>query len=397
MRASVLLVLGLALIVGLGVAVAVKSLGLLTPPVTVATQPPPPPAPQPVVAQPPRPQLLVATKNLFVGDTIRPGDVRLRTIRAEELEEYEKTKGADFVPPILDSVYYRFMAIDISADTPLRKKSLKELSKPEPLHARLVPGMRAINVSIPKIGSAGGLIQVGDWVDLYITTEIGRTDLTGRLTQTGVLVHHALVIAKRDTLFTGFASIAPETSIQYTLAVNSYRAALVEFGRSVGVLTMSPISEQEKKQLDELKQTITKEPSKIALLSYSDANSTDYKLEDQRIKDSQEGKLSVGSEDLIRVLNLKPIPVPTPPLLPPAPRVKATPPPPITVEILSGTRQAAKAEFPVPAPAPEPEPLPPAPPTPPQGRYFFVLPKPTVTTPEPTLGTATPVPVATPN
>jgi Flp pilus assembly protein CpaB len=397
MRASFLLVLGLALLVGLGVAVALKSLGLLTPQtIAVPTQAPPPPPPV-IAPPPPRPTLLVAAKNLFVGDTIRPGDVMIRPIRQDELEDYEKNKS-QYILPILNSVSYRFMAVDIAADTPLKKSALKELAKPEALHARLVPGMRAVNVSIPKTGSAGGLIQVGDWVDLYVTTEVGRTDQQGRTMQTGVLVHHAQVIAKRDTLFTGFApGAADTTTIQYTLAMNAYRAALLEFGRSVGVLSMSPVSEGEKKQLDELKTAAMKDPSKLVLFTYSDANSADYKAEETKVKDFQEGRQSVGSDDLIRVLNLKPIPLPTPPLLPPAPRAKAPPVPPITVELLSGTRASGKAEFPVPQPAPEPEPLPPAPPAPPQGRYTFGMPKGVGSSEPSTGGTAPQAPVSAGN
>ena len=389
MRASFLLVLALALVVGLGVAVAVKSLGLLTPVVvTPPTQPPPPP-PAPVVV-PVRPSFLVPGRPLFAGDTIRPGDVRIRPARPEEMEAYEKNK-ADYLAAVPEAVYYRFAATDLPADAPMLKSSLKHLSKPDALHSRLVPGMRAVNVSIPKSGSAGGLIQVGDWVDVYITTEVGRTDLQGRTMQTGVLVHHAQVIAKRDTLWSVFAPLPGETSIQYTLAMNTYRSALLEFARSVGTLSMAPVSEAEKQQLDQLKAELLKDPSKIAMISYSDPNSKDYQAEEQRVRDFREGTQSVGSDDLISVLNLKPIPAPVPPPLPPAPRVKAVPPPPITVEVLSGTQKTSTVTFPVPAPEPEPLPPPPAPPTPEQGRYFFVLPRTTAgSKPEPSSGGTAP-------
>ena len=58
----------------------------------------------------------------------------------------------------------------------------KEMVKPDSLDARLVPQMRAINVAMSKEQAAGGLIQVGDWVDMLLTStvETGKDSSTTR-------------------------------------------------------------------------------------------------------------------------------------------------------------------------------------------------------------------------
>ena len=335
MRASFFLVLAVALLVGLGVAVAVKALGLLTPAPTVIqpvvdTKVVPTPEPKPI----PPPSVLVATRNLYADDTIRQGDVYVRPARKEEEEELAKNK-ADFVQPVMEAVYFRFASGNIEADTLIRKSMLKEIAKPEALNARLAPGNRAVNVGITKGNSAGGLISVGDWVDLYITTDVARTDETNRDPHTGLLVRHAQIIAKRDTLWSAFAPQPNETTIQYTLAANPYRAGLLDFVRTIGQLTMVPVSQSEKKKLDELKQTVMKENSNRALFSTFDPNSEFAKEEIKRILDYEAGLLSIGGDDLAKVLNLKPLPAPLPP-----------PPPPVSVELFTGVTKQVTAVFP---------------------------------------------------
>lgn len=367
MRASFFLVLAVALLVGLGVAVAVKSLGLLTPhvvetpPVTLA--PPVPPAPPPA----PRPYVLAAARNLYAGDTVRPGDVLLRVARPEEVAELEKNKP-EYVQPVLEAVYFRFANKDIEADTPIKKAYLKEMAKPEAIHARLAPGARAVNVGAYKTNSAGGLIQVSDWVDVYLTTEVGRTDEpTVKSTHTGLVARHVQVIAKRDSLWSGLAPYANETSIQYTLAANPYRAALLDYAKTVGVLSLVPVSEKEKKKLDDAKQAALADEAKGTQLALSGLSASAADEEKKRIAEYEGGALSLGGEDIVKVLHLKPIVVPPVPVIEPDP----IPTPPVTVEIFSGTRKEGVASFEQPQPPAKPKK--PAPP-PVAGRYLFQVP-----------------------
>ena len=153
-RASTLFALTAAVVLGLVVATVAKYTGFFNPP------------PAPVAAVPKKQdfQVLVAAKNLFAGDTILATGVKVRTLRAEEVDEYLKVKD-QYMPAVPQAAVLRIPNKNIYADQPILKSDLKEMVKPEALNARLVDGMRAVNLSIPMERSAGGQIQVGEWID----------------------------------------------------------------------------------------------------------------------------------------------------------------------------------------------------------------------------------------
>ncbi len=363
MRGSLLAVVAIALITGLAVVAAVRYSGLLNPPPVVEVSPPPtPPAPAP--PPPPPPRVLIPVRLVYVGDTIYPADVRARPIRPEEKEEFEKNKDA-YLQPVPEVAYFRFPARDLLPDQPLRKTDLLEPKKPEALNIRLFPGTRAVGVAIPKERSVGGLIQVGDWVDVHLNTEISRTDNPTPIPYTGLLVPHALVVAKRDTLFSVYAGLPPGEPVPFTLATNPYRAALIEYGLTIGTLSLVPVAADEKKRLDKLKEeALTSQESNLAV-TFAAPGSPDYAEETSRIKAYSEGSLAIGNDDLARVLRLKPIPLPEPP--PPLP---PPPAPPVTIELFHGVQRSRVATFPVATEPPPPRPYIPPPPA----HYLFQIP-----------------------
>lgn len=382
MRASLLAVVALAIVAGLIVVFAVKSLGLLDQPKS-EPQPvvqPTPPAPPPA---PPQIRVLAPTRNLFAGDAITGENVAVRILRPEEQKEYDANKG-DYLPGIHAIAVFRLAARDLAGDRPLRKSDLLEAKKPEQLNLRLFPGTRAITLGIPKENSASGLIQVGDWVDVHVTIEVSRTDNPNAVPYTALLVPHAQVIAKRDTLYPIYDPLTSNT-ISYTLATNPYRAALLEHGRTVGVLSMVPVSADEKKRLDALRDEVIKSPGSASVAAtFAPPGSPEYKLEEERIKSYQEGSLSIGDQTLVKLLRLPTIePPPPPPKQPKPPKpVKPQPvpppPPPIEVEVYNGVNKSGTATFPVPYTPPPPAVIPdppeiPDPPyvPPPPAKYIF--------------------------
>src|SRR4051812_17374073 len=148
MRLSMLAVIAVAVLIGLGVVFAVRTMGLLNPPAA-----PPPPAvfsqPPPPAAPPAPPSVVVPVRHLFAGDTISPADVRVRQVRPEELKDYEAKRG-DFVTAVPEQTYFRYTARDVVADTPLQKADLQAVKKPEALSLRLLPGTRAVSVAVQK-------------------------------------------------------------------------------------------------------------------------------------------------------------------------------------------------------------------------------------------------------
>ncbi|HEY3789416.1 MAG TPA: Flp pilus assembly protein CpaB [Urbifossiella sp.] len=374
MRASLLAVIAIALIAGLGVVFAVKALGLLN-------QPPPPAPPPVVVAEvpPPKPPsilIIAPTRNIFAGDAITGENVGFRALLPEEKKDYEEHKE-DYLPGQPAAAFFRIAARDLVGDRPLRKGDLLESKKPEPLHTRLFPGTRAVTVGITKDRSASGLIQVEDWVDVYLITEVSRTDNPNPVHFTGLLVPHARVVAKRDTLYPIYDPIRGDT-VSYTLATNPYRAALLEHGRNVGILTLVPVSADEKKRLDGLRDEAIKNPASSVAVTFAPPGSPEYKEEQGRLDRYANGSLSIGSEDLVRILRLPEIVPAPPPPIPPKPvkpMLTPPPPPPITVELFTGVNRSGTATFPVPytpPPPPEtPEPPPPAYVPPPPAKYLF--------------------------
>ncbi|HMP17950.1 MAG TPA: hypothetical protein PKD72_13060, partial [Gemmatales bacterium] len=62
--------------------------------------------------------------------------------------------------------------MSIPADAAIRKDYLEDLAAPGELRTRVAPGMRAVNLAIPKHHAAGGLINVGDWGDVQLMAAI---------------------------------------------------------------------------------------------------------------------------------------------------------------------------------------------------------------------------------
>ena len=385
MRASLLAVIAIAIIAGLVVVFAVKTLGLLDAPPAPAPAPvvqQPPPQPPPPEAPPPV-RVLVPTRNLFAGDAITGENVGIRTLRPEELKEYEANKD-DYLQGSREVALFRLAAKDLPGEPPLRKAAPREAKKPEPLNTRLFPGTRAVTLGVPKDRSASGLIQVGDWVDVYISTEVGRTDMPNPVPYTALLVPHALVVAKRDTLYPIYDPLRSDT-ISFTLATNPYRSALLEHGRNVGTISLVPVSSEEKKRLDGLKDEAIKNPGDSSVAAtFAPNGSPEFKAEVERIKNYTEGSLSIGDDTLVKLLKLPAIEAPPPPpkpVKPPnpvKPQPTPPPPPPVEIELFSGANRTGSAVFPVPY-TPPPPPVIPDPPEapepeyvpPPLPKYFF--------------------------
>ncbi len=310
MRASTLFALTVAVLIGLGVTVAAKLAGIFQAA----------PAQEPVKM--PEIQILAAAHNIFAGDMIDANGVRVRALKAEELPHYQKHK-AEYLPPVVQAGALRVTARNILADEPILASSLKELAKPEALHRHLLPNMRAVNLSLLKERSAGGLIQVGDWVDVLLTTTIESTK--GKpATRTACVAPKVRVIAKRNTLWPVYAPLPDDKPVAYTLEVNPYRAALLEFVREKGELTMAPRPRTEQQRLEQHRQTLLKQSGDVQQVAFALPDDPEAAEEEARVAAYNRGELVVTEVDLIRIFNLT-----TPP--PPEPKTQ--------VECLGGVRR----------------------------------------------------------
>lgn len=288
MKASTLFAITIAVFLGLTVVAAAKYSGIFNPK---------PPAPQLAIE---RPKVLVAAKNLFENMTILPGDVAVREMTDTEEAHYREHKDK-YLAPKVEAGAMRVLVRSIEADQPILREHLDDINLPQALNRRLSsPMMRAVNVAVPIERAAGGLIQRGEYVDVFLTT---RVSVAGKpesaITQTAPIARNLKVIVKRNMLWNALAPVDPKKPINYTLETNPYRAALIEFARTKGELSLvSTATPQE---------SLNPSSRSVVSSSFSDPASKEYQNEDERVAEFQRGERAIGDTDLERIFNLKPI------------------------------------------------------------------------------------------
>ena len=288
MKASTLFAITIAVLLGLGVVATAKYAGLFS-------RKPPDLAP---VKEPVR--ILVASQNLFDGMTITAADIRLREVKpGEEATSYADHKDR-YLPPMIEAGTLRVLARNVEADQPILKEYLLDSGLPDPLNRRLSsPLMRAVNVAVPAERAGGGLIQIGERVDVFLTTRIsvgGDSKRNNTLTQTASIARGLKVIVKRNMLWTAMAPVSTKP-IDFTLEANAYRAALIQFAKTKGELTLVPTSAPQKLPGRSVRS--------IVPASQSDPTNKEYADEDKRIAEFLSGERNVSDADLERIFNLK--------------------------------------------------------------------------------------------
>ena len=295
MRASTIFIWTFAILLGFAAVVVARLSGVFTPKT------------EPVAAKKPDRQILVAAKNLFAGDVINNSDVKVRVVKAEELADLEKN-GSKYLPAVQQAAALRIAKKNIEADTPITRDMLEEMTKPNPLNTRLHPSMRAVNLSLLKDHSAGGLIQVGEWVDVMLTSNV--TDGEGHMsTRTAAIAKGLRVIAKRNILWPIFAPLPEDKPVQFTLEANPYQAALIEFAKGKGQLSLIAIPASEGKGYEERRTSAMANPTDTTLVSFHDPATEESKTETTRLDGFLKGE-AIGDGDLERIFNLKPPPPP---------------------------------------------------------------------------------------
>lgn len=300
-----------AVFVGLGVAVAAKMFGVFS-----RHLPAPPPPVQP-------PQILVASRNLFARDLIGKADVKVRPATREEWEVLVKQPGR-FLPPVVEAAQLRQLRVSVEADCPVLREFLEPLARPDPLHSRLPPGTRAVSLSLPREYAGGGLLQSGDWVAVYLTCEIrrGKDEPTVR---SASICSRSLVVAAHDSLWPHSVYAPPQPLAHVTVAANPYRAALIDFGRTHGLLTLAPMSAAQKASLDEEREQTTTVQGISVSLAF--AETTGSPVDRARLAEHTRGKAQLTALDLAHVFGLR---MPDPPVT-------------HTMEIYDGTKRSVQS------------------------------------------------------
>jgi Flp pilus assembly protein CpaB len=300
MRASTLFAITLALLVGLGTAAVARMSGWLT----RRSEPPP---------KKPEIQVLVTARNVFAGDVIEQTWVRVRPLKPEEAVQFEKTPES-FLPAVTSAAVMRVARRNLEADQPLIREDLQPLAKPDSLPLRLMPNMRAVNLSLPKDRCAGGMILVGEWVDVHLTTTIEADDSKSApaVTRTAPIANKVRVVAKRNILWNIYGALPDDKPVHFTLETNPYRAALIEFAKTKGLLALVPVSAAEQKALEaERSAVMAGNTADFQPVAVGEIESVEYRGEELRVQAITRGDLTVGSTDLVRIFGLT---TPPPPL-----------------------------------------------------------------------------------
>jgi Flp pilus assembly protein CpaB len=318
MRASTIFALIAAVVLGLGAAVGIKYSRILEPKGETTKAPTVTP-------------ILVAGTNLYEGTYLQATDVKLRPPRSEE--EVRMQRSGELLPPLAQAAVKRIAKTNIPTDAPIRKDMLEDLNRPESLSDRIGPCDRGVHCCLHKQYCAGGLLGPGDIVDVMLTTTVEGPDGSQVLgkTASAVVARGLRIVTRRNSLVPVNTPLGPDCCINYTLSANPYRAALIDYVKNMGILSLHPVSSTEKARYDAEWRRRKEEADAMRLRGDTGIRTTAYtddkdatrllsycatgdQKEDERIAGILYGNYSVGEKDLVELFGLKYIPAEQPPM-----------------------------------------------------------------------------------
>jgi pilus assembly protein CpaB len=105
-------------------------------------------------------EVLVASRDLSVGDQASPVTVAIRRVPREWLLPNTLT------PQDFDAVADQSLVMSVTAGSPILLDHLRKVDRQQ-TGFQLEHGFRAVSISVDEVSSVGGLIQPGDYVDLW--------------------------------------------------------------------------------------------------------------------------------------------------------------------------------------------------------------------------------------
>jgi hypothetical protein len=257
-------------------------------------------------APPSPPKVLVAGQNIHKNMGVLSSQVRVRDAYPHEIEDLRNNPDK-YMPPLVQAAHLMIAARPIMADTPLLKEHFLPLSIPGNVSDRLgeSPYYRAVNVAVPKERCAGGLLQQDEYVDVYLTSSIcDGKHCDQAITQTACIARGCKVIVKRNNLWTVMAANPEGQDVHFTLQTNPYRAAIIEYAKWKGLLTLMPAPPGPNKPGSQMRAP--------GVPTFAEPTSEEYRDEDERVDRMMRNELVVGAPDLERIFKLKPPKVPPP-------------------------------------------------------------------------------------
>ncbi len=160
MRGLRFIILGVAVAAGVGAVALVKSeldRAKNQRPVVVAQK----------AAPPKRAQVLVAARELKMGELLNPEDLRWQPWPQDAVSEFYVTQ--ENRPRAREDVEGVIVRSGLIAGEPITDTKLIRLAKPSVMAAFLRRGLRAVSIKVSPATIAGGFVLPGDYVDVILT------------------------------------------------------------------------------------------------------------------------------------------------------------------------------------------------------------------------------------
>jgi pilus assembly protein CpaB len=184
------------------------------------------PAPQVVMSE-----VLVAANQLSPGSKLTPASVRWQDWPRGSVDPSFITHDA--APDILKFVERTVVRAPMMAGEPLTTTKIVHGDAAGYMSAQLMPGMRAVSISISADTGAGGFILPNDRVDVLCTSQIGETHKA----QTTTILKNVRVLAVDQTADSkDTKSVVARTA---TLELSPEQVELVEREKAAGTLSLA--------------------------------------------------------------------------------------------------------------------------------------------------------------
>ena len=228
------------LIILVGAAIAAIAAAFL---VRNMAQAPAPQAPAPVVEtqEISQTRVLVAKRNLQVGEMIVPEDMRWADWPESNVLNTYSTEAAD--PDAMEKLSGSIVRIPIYEKEPIMDTKLVMKGDTGTMAALLTPGMRAIAVEISVESATGGFILPNDHVDVILTYEVASGSSGGssddKMPITKTILQNVRVLAIDQVYTTDEFGGATQIGSTATLEVTGEEAELIAYSERRGLLSLS--------------------------------------------------------------------------------------------------------------------------------------------------------------
>ena len=193
-------------------------------------------APVTEIIEEPKTPVLVATRDMQVGELLLPGDVEWREWPEAQINVNYFTE--ELSPTAMDDVTNSVVRTPIYESEPVLPQKIVQKGETGYMAALLSPGMRAVSVEISTDSASGGFILPNDRVDVLVTYNVELSDGEQNYTRptTTVILENVRVLAI-DQLFNSGSQFAIGSTA--TVELDPSQARLMVMAERLGTVSLA--------------------------------------------------------------------------------------------------------------------------------------------------------------